>query len=222
VIAGSQDPLLDWAVKESGCGLALLPGGSLDGLRRLAEGEAVAAGLHLLDPDSGDYNEPALRRGLGGHGLVLIEWARRQQGLVVAAGNPHGIAELADLRRGELRLVRRQAEAGSQLLFAHLLELAGIAESELAATSETARGEIDLGLAILEDRCSVSSPLPAARPSRPGRRPWAVTTSPGSARSASTAPEPLTGRRRWGRKAAGRRGGSRRSRPGPPRRPARR
>jgi excisionase family DNA binding protein len=155
VIAGSQDPLLDWAVKESDCGLALLPGGSLDGLRRLAEGEAVAAGLHLLDPDSGDYNEPALRRGLGGHGLVLIEWARRQQGLVVAAGNPHGIAELADLRRGELRLVRRQAEAGSQLLFAHLLELAGIAESELAATSETARGEIDLGLAILEDRADV-------------------------------------------------------------------
>ncbi|MEX0758629.1 MAG: helix-turn-helix domain-containing protein, partial [Tistlia sp.] len=43
VVAGSQDPLLDWAVRESGCGLALLPGGSLDGLARLARGEALAA-----------------------------------------------------------------------------------------------------------------------------------------------------------------------------------
>ena len=37
VIAGSHDPLLDWAVKESGCGLALLPGGSLDGIDRFAQ-----------------------------------------------------------------------------------------------------------------------------------------------------------------------------------------
>ncbi len=60
VIAGSHDPLLDWAVKESGCGLALLPGGSLDGMKRFAAGGAVAAGMHLLDAESGDFNLPAL------------------------------------------------------------------------------------------------------------------------------------------------------------------
>ena len=53
VLAGSQDPLLDWAVKESGCGLASLQGGSLDGIKRFAEGEAVAAGLHLFDAETG-------------------------------------------------------------------------------------------------------------------------------------------------------------------------
>ena len=49
VLAGSHDPLLEWALRESGCGLALLAGGSADGLRRISAGEAAAAALHILD-----------------------------------------------------------------------------------------------------------------------------------------------------------------------------
>lgn len=165
VIAGSHDPLLDWAVKESGCGLALLPGGSLDGIKRFAEGAAMVAGMHLFDPESGDFNLPAL--GLGGagsggvnaggagllrQGVVLIEWAWRQQGLVVAADNPKGITGLKDLTDGGLTVVRRQEEAGSHLLLAHLLEREGLGLGDLQTTAETARGETDLGLAILEGR----------------------------------------------------------------------
>ena len=39
----SQDPLLDWALRNSGCGLASLPEGSEAGLRRLYRGEVIAA-----------------------------------------------------------------------------------------------------------------------------------------------------------------------------------
>jgi excisionase family DNA binding protein len=157
VVAGSQDPLLDWAVKESGCGLALLAGGSLDGIRRFADGEAVMAGMHLLDAESGEFNVPSLRASLRGpgmarQGLVLIEWAWRQQGLVVAAGNPRGIARLSDLRDKSLTVVRRQAEAGSHLLLAHLLEREGLDAGDLRFGGDTARSETDLGLAILEGR----------------------------------------------------------------------
>ena len=152
VIAGSQDPLLDWAVKESGCGLALLAGGSLDGLKRFAEGTAMVAGLHLLDADSGAFNVPALGAGVARRGVVLLEWAWRQQGLVVAAGNPHGVRGLADLTAKGLRVVRRQREAGSHLLLAHLLEREGLSLDDLTAAEETARSETDLGLAILEGR----------------------------------------------------------------------
>lgn len=157
VVAGSQDPLLDWAVKESGCGLALLAGGSLDGVRRFAAGEAVAAGLHLYDAEADDFNLPALRASLSGpvlarQGLVLLEWAWRTQGLVVAAGNPHGVAAIADLKAKRLRVVQRQREAGSHLLLAHLLERADLALKDLELAPETARGETDLGLAILEGR----------------------------------------------------------------------
>ena len=172
VIAGSHDPLLDWAVKESGCGLALLPGGSLDGIKRFADGGAVAAGLHLLDAESGAFNLPALTGGLGGPalagaGVVLLEWAWRQQGLVVAAGNPHGIATLGDLAtlRGldgkRLNVMGRQAEAGSHLLLANLLAREGLSFDDLDFLDETARGETDLGLAVLEGRAAAGLAIEA-------------------------------------------------------------
>jgi excisionase family DNA binding protein len=154
VVAGSHDPLLDWAIKESDCGLALLTGGSLDGLERLGAGEAVVAGLHLLDGETGDYNVPAVTRALPSQDFVLIEWAWRTQGLVVAAGNPRGIETLADLKAGAVPVIRRQEAAGSQLLLAHLLERDGLALDELDIVTETARSETDLGLAILEGRAA--------------------------------------------------------------------
>ncbi len=152
VIAGSHDPLLEWAVKESGCGLALLPGGSLDGLARFAEAQAVAAGLHLFDADSGEFNVAAVGAAVPALGVVLIEWARRVQGLVLPAGNPRGVRGLRDLKDKAVRVARRQPEAGSRLLLAHLLEREGLGPDDLLWAEETARGETEVGLAILEER----------------------------------------------------------------------
>jgi excisionase family DNA binding protein len=152
VIAGSHDPLLDWAARESGCGLALLPGGSLDGLKRFAEGEAQVAGLHVYDAETESFNVAAVTGTLPLAGLVLIEWAWRHQGLVVPAGNPRGIAALKDLARGGVTVARRQEAAGSRLLLAQLLEREGLGLGDLTFTAETARSETDLGLAILEGR----------------------------------------------------------------------
>jgi len=152
VVAGSHDPLLDWAVRESGCGLALLPGGSLDGLKRFAEGQALVAGLHLYDAESETFNVAAVQATLPTAGLVLIEWAWRNQGLVLPAGNPKGIQSLKDLAAAPVPVARRQEAAGSQLLLAQLLEREGLTPGDLAFTPETARSETDLGLAILEGR----------------------------------------------------------------------
>ena len=150
VVAGSHDPLLEWAIKESGCGLALLPGGSLDGITRFARGEAVMAGLHLVDADSGDFNVPAVSRAFAGHDIVLIEWAWRTQGLIVAAGNPLGLRSLGDIKTLRARLALRQSEAGSHLLLARLLGEAGLRLEALRTAPLTAHGEMDLGLMILE------------------------------------------------------------------------
>jgi excisionase family DNA binding protein len=154
VAAGSHDPLLDWALRESRCGLALLPGGSLDGVRRLAAGEATIAGLHVLDPDTGTYNVPVVRDILRGDQVVMLNWAYREQGLVLAPGNPLGIATLKDLVSTKARVIQRQAEAGSQILLAHLLGAAGIKSADLARRSrlQPALNESDLGLAIAEGK----------------------------------------------------------------------
>jgi excisionase family DNA binding protein len=162
VVAGSHDPLLDWAVRESDCGLALLPGGSLDGLKRFAEGEAQVAGLHVYDAETEGFNVQAVTGTLPPAGLVLIEWAWRSQGLVVAAGNPKGLAGLKDLARGRVIVARRQEAAGSRLLLAQLLEREGLGLEDLNFTAETARSETDLGLAILEGRAEAGLAVEAA------------------------------------------------------------
>ena len=152
VVAGSHDPLLEWALRESGCGLAMLSGGSLDGVKRLVAGEALVAGLHVFDAESGDYNVPAVAVAGAGLGVVLIEWAWREQGLVLAPGNPLGIASVADLAGKKARVVTRQEGAGSQILLTHLLGEAGLDENAIATTDSPALNETDLGLAVREGK----------------------------------------------------------------------
>ncbi len=152
VVVGSHDPLLDWTVRASGCDLAMLPGGSLDGLDRFRRGEAVACGMHVLDPTSGDYNVPIVQQSTVGLDCVLIEWAWREQGLLLAAGNPLGVTGIGDLAERKARVVLRQAQAGSSILFQHLLSAAGLRVDGLNVVDVPARNETDLGLAIVEGK----------------------------------------------------------------------
>src|SRR5215475_1012677 len=155
VLAGSHDPLLEWAVRESECDLAIMFNGSLDGLNRFAQGKAHCCGLHVFDPDSGDYNRAVVARTLAGLEVVLIEWACREQGLIVAAGNPHHIRDLSDLRQARLRVVERQEGAGSRLLFYHLLHAHGIDAADLDSSMPPARSETELALAIQNGKADV-------------------------------------------------------------------
>ncbi len=152
VIAGSHDPFLDWCLGESGSGLAMLAGGSLDGLRRLAAGEAMVAGMHVREAEGAGYNVSLVRERLAGLGVVVIEWAWREQGLVLAPGNPLGIRGIADLAARRARVMARQDEAGSQLLLLRLLAEAGLALDDLALVEGPARSETELALAVLEGR----------------------------------------------------------------------
>ncbi len=164
VVAGSHDPLLDWALRESRCGLAALPGGSLDGLDRLVAGEAALCGLHVFDAETGAYNEPLVRRTVRGHEVVLLEWAWRSQGLVVAPGNPLGLQAIEDLRAKRPRVVPRQRGAGSQLLLVHLLSEAGVRLDDVDLQAQPARSESDLALAVVEGKADVGLAIEAVAP----------------------------------------------------------
>lgn len=152
ILAGSNDPLLEWAVREAGTDLALLCHGSGDGVKRLLDGRAMVIGLHLTDPDTGAGNDP-LRCGLGGlRDLVMIHWARRRQGLLLPPGNPKGIQSLTDLFADKVRVVRRQPGAGADSVLTWLLKREKLDAGKLATTTHPALGEDDLALDVREGR----------------------------------------------------------------------
>jgi putative molybdopterin biosynthesis protein len=159
IYAGSNDPLLEWALRQSGSGLAVLARGSVQGLDDLTEGRAVMAGFHLLDPATGDWNIAAARAHLPGSSHVLIHWARRTQGLITAAGNPLGVTGLKDAAARGLRFATRAGGAGSTRLFEVLLAREGLSMADLTLLDRPAEthadlatlietGEADLGLGL--------------------------------------------------------------------------
>lgn len=153
IVAGSHDPLLEWAVRESGSGLAILFDGSLDGLERLARRQAIAGGMHVIEGDAESYNVGTVQHRLPDQPVVLIEWARREQGLIVAPGNPLGIRGVADLP-GK-RFVFRQPKAGSHVLLETLLATAGIERDALISVGDPARNETEVALTVVEGQADV-------------------------------------------------------------------
>jgi len=118
IVGGSTDPLLEWALRESGSALASLPEGSETGLRRLARREVIMAAIHLhtLEETDRPANVEAVSHASGLHDAVVIAFARREQGLLVPQGNPRGIASIAEIANTDLRFAQRQEGAGAQLL----------------------------------------------------------------------------------------------------------
>jgi putative molybdopterin biosynthesis protein len=106
--------------------------GSLGGLVALKRGEAHVVGSHLLDPKSGAYNLPDLRRLFGrGRDIVVVNLVVREQGLICAKGNPKEIKSLRDLARPEVRFVNRQSGAGTRVLLDYELGKLGIAPERI-------------------------------------------------------------------------------------------
>jgi excisionase family DNA binding protein len=148
IYAGSNDPLLEWALRQSGSGLAVLARGSAQGLEDLAAGRAVLAGFHLLDPQTGEWNRAAARSHLPGTSHVLIHWARRTQGLITAAENPLGISGLKDAAQRGLRFATRAGGAGSTRLLEVLLARDGLTMADLTTVDRPAETHADLATLI--------------------------------------------------------------------------
>lgn len=144
VLSGSHDPLLDWAVRESGAGLATLLNGSRDGLECFTEGRAALTGLHLPEDENG-WNVRTVA-GLGLSDCVLIAWARRSRGLLLSGEARDAVTGIADLRGRKVAM--RQPGAGAAALFEMLLAREGLDPDALAAAGGLARTESDAAAAV--------------------------------------------------------------------------
>ncbi len=154
-LAGSDDPAL--SLLTAGLADAIAPvgaSGSFRGLAALWSGQADGASLHLRHR-SGEYNAPFARGLLRGRRPVLVHLWNREQGLLVAPGNPRGIGAIADL--GGLRVARRPVGTGTRALLDRLLLEDGIApeglhgpevDLHLDVAIAVATGEADAGLGL--------------------------------------------------------------------------
>src|SRR5262245_40548373 len=161
IVGGSHDRLLELALRESGCGLASLPEGSEAGLQRLARGEIMVAAVHLHRRDGDDQaaSDQGRAAAPGLRDAVVISFARREQGIVTAPGNPLRLSDIASVAKSRARLAQRPPGAGAQLLLVALLARANIAVNDLALMTPVCATGMDIAQAVRSNRadCGIAT-----------------------------------------------------------------
>jgi len=153
IVGGSQDDLLEWTLRESGSGLASLAEGTARGVDRLQRGEVIAAAVHfhseaIPNVAAGDANIAAVRAMPGLHDAVLVGLIRREQGLLLARGNPKQLHNLPDVLSAGAQMAVRQPGAGAQMLLDVLLTRAGAGPKALRRLEPPCLTGPDLAAAI--------------------------------------------------------------------------
>ena len=133
---GSHDYSLDILVNElksqkAGFDFNIQSVGSMGGLMSLRRDECHLAGAHLLDPESGTYNEVYIGKILGEKKVAMVNLVWRQQGLIVAKGNPLGLKTIEDLSRSDVNFINRQKGSGTRVLLDYWLNKKGISSESI-------------------------------------------------------------------------------------------
>ena len=164
VVIGSHDPLLDELANmlhtdDRKLYMSSSHVGSMGGIMAMRRGESHAAGCHLLDTETGEYNLAFMRKYFPDHSVHLIRCVGRQQGLMLAKGNPLKIEKFENIARDNVRYVNRQKGSGTRILTDYLCKTNGVNEKtiygyereELTHTSvaaQIASGSADAGMGI--------------------------------------------------------------------------
>ena len=165
IASGSHDLALDLLAQhiqqdERTADMFALPVGSLDGLIALRQGVCQLAGCHLFDPQAGEYNLPYVRHLFPGQPMKVVTLTYRQQGLMLAPGNPRQIRDLAELAREDITFINRNRGSGTRLWLDQHLAAAGVesarvqgyateVSTHLQVAEAVLRGDADAGLGVL-------------------------------------------------------------------------
>ena len=134
--------------------------GSMGGLMAIRNNEAHLAGIHLLSEATGQYNLEQVRAYLPARPWLLVHLAMRQQGLMVAPGNPKAIQDLRCLTRPGITFVNRQRGSGTRMLLDYELKKLGLSGADIngyekevgthmTVAASVASGTVDVGLGVL-------------------------------------------------------------------------
>ncbi|MBU0961717.1 MAG: helix-turn-helix transcriptional regulator [Proteobacteria bacterium] len=164
ILAGSNDILLDSLIsmynRNSDCLAVFGNLGSMGGIHVLRRNLCHIASSHLMQADEVDYNFDTVRQELDTM-PVVVNFCRRQQGLLLAKGNPKGLTSIDDLRRKDIKIVNRSLGTGTRLLLDNELKKAGLSGSQIEGYEREVNKHLDVGLEILSGRADAGPGIEA-------------------------------------------------------------
>ena len=165
IITGSNDLLLDQLLevfaRRYPFPLPLFSNlGSMGGIRALKDNLCHICSCHLLQSDGDEYNFAYVEEELG-NDVVLVNFCKRLQAVVVPRGNPKGIKELADLTSGRLRIANRKKGTGTRLLLDQELERQGVSGDQVPGYETEFARHLDVALEVLAGRADAGLAIAA-------------------------------------------------------------
>lgn len=126
--------------------------GSLGGIRALNRNLCHIASSHLLQDDEKEYNFDFALHELGAASHVLVNFCRREQGLIIAKGNPKNISGIHDLSMPDIKIINRPEGTGTRLLFDRELKNAGLLKKQINGYDNELRSHLDVALEIFNGK----------------------------------------------------------------------
>jgi len=156
IIAGSNDLLLDKVISlyntHFAGNIAVFGNlGSMGGLQALRQNLCHIASSHLLQENEEDYNFEFATRELE-HMPAIVNFCRREQGIVVSKGNPKKIKTVSDLAQPGICIVNRPLGTGTRLLLDQELKKSGLRGDKISGYDNEVHRHLDVGLEILAER----------------------------------------------------------------------
>ncbi len=165
IITGSNDPLLDrtmWLFNTLYPGQIAVFGnlGSMGGLKALRQNFCHIAASHLIQDDEEEYNFDYAFKELEELPAV-VNFCKREQGILVSKGNPKKISSVADLAQPGITIVNRPLGTGTRLLLDRELEKTGFRSDKLNGYSHEVHRHLEVGLEILAGRADAGPAIRA-------------------------------------------------------------
>jgi len=154
VVVGSHDNTLDVLadiIKEGSRNLTLSSShvGSMGGLMAIKNGVCHLAGSHLLDTADGSYNVSYIKKYLPDMRIKLVNLVFRDQGLIVAKGNPKNIKGIGDLARQDIAFINRQGGSGTRILLDYRLKQTGTDPKQIKGYENEEFTHMSVAVAVL-------------------------------------------------------------------------
>ncbi len=134
--------------------------GSMGGIGALRRNLCHIASSHLMEADGGEYNFRFAEKELG-HLPAIVNFCRREQGLLVAKGNPKAIRGVEDLAREDITIVNRNVGTGTRLLLDQELAKLGLAGDRIKGYDREVQRHVDVGMEIISGRADAGLAIKA-------------------------------------------------------------